>query len=256
MQSELWKRTKVWKINNAAHLQHVYIACKQIVFIVWTGGGVEKSMQELWPVQECECLCKRHKRHKKGIWKWEIQENRRLWRECKNMCLNLCTVCVCVCVFACARQWPAGMEGIPCSFQRGRRDFGEGEQVAGCHGVTVKARPQRRDKFYTTSTFHTCSVCESLLWFCFVVMWNLLLFQRTTSTRETTEKYYFCLLVFVRVCVCEWVSMCQRLPLTKMHFQNPQTHTHRHTENTKEYTLKWTQTHSHSFLSLWNKWRH
>ena len=50
-----------WHICN-----NVYVACKQVVLIVWTGGGVVKSMQELWPVQECECLCKLHRKDKKG----------------------------------------------------------------------------------------------------------------------------------------------------------------------------------------------
>lgn len=49
-------------------------------------------------------------------------------------------VCMCVCVFACAHQRPGGMEGIPCSLLRRSKDFGGGEQVPGCLGVTVKAR--------------------------------------------------------------------------------------------------------------------
>lgn len=78
----------------------------------------------------------------------------------ERVCLCI-YVCMCVCVFACARQWLRGMEGIPCSLLRRRKDFGGGERVSGL-GVTVKARRKRRNKFYTISTFHTCNVCANV----------------------------------------------------------------------------------------------
>lgn len=147
-QNKLWLRSKTWewkhewlgkknkKCNTALTATCLHSLLKSHVDCL-----VVKSMQDLKQVKEREdFLCKLHRKDRKGTRK---RERERV--QSARMCVCI-YVCMCVCVFACAHQWPRGMEGIPCSRLRRRKDFGGGEPVPGCLlGVTVKVRRKRRN---------------------------------------------------------------------------------------------------------------
>lgn len=124
----------------------------------------------------------------------------------RNVCMFLCML-VCQYVHIGGREeW----KEFPARFCVGGRIWSR-EQVTGCLGVTVKAQRRRRNKFHTTSTFHTLHahacvcVCVSLLCLCFMAMRNLFSLWSTRATDEVTYAAF----VFVSVVVC-WSAVFQR----------------------------------------------
>lgn len=141
-------------------------------------------------------LCKLHR-----IDRTRRTDTREEWD--KNRVQELVHVYMYTCVFVCLQ------EELPALFYVGVEDFEGGELVPGRHGVTVTARRKRRTKLYTTSTFHTCNVCECVYCGFVSCLCETCFTLWATQAAETRDEYHFCLCVCVSVCSGVMMRMCE-----------------------------------------------